>query len=176
MYAHASQLINLPIVSLQTGEPIAWVRHPVISLDNLETVAFYCVAPPQKTPLLLLGADIRQIASDCLVVDNEEALTDPSDIVRLEMMTKSSFSPLGKTVVSDIGRKLGTVEDYTINMETNRIQQLHVRQSWLRSFFGANLLIDRTQIIDINPKNIVVHDATVKAKSLPAKETMSTQA
>jgi sporulation protein YlmC with PRC-barrel domain len=167
MYALASQMNSLPIISLQTGEAVAWSRQPLIDIANLEILAFRCEGSHKKHQKILMIRDVRQLAGDCIIVDNEDELTDPEDIVRMKDMISSSYNPIDKLVVSDTGRKLGSVEDFTINLDTNRIQKLHIRQSMLRSWIGNSLVIDRTQIIDISPQRITVRDSTVKATILP---------
>ena len=84
-------------------------------------------------------------------------------------MIAHSYDPVDKPVVSDSGRKLGNVEDFSVNLETARIKKLYVRQSVIRSWLGSSLIIDRTQIIDISPKQITVRDATVSNSLLPSK-------
>jgi sporulation protein YlmC with PRC-barrel domain len=163
MYALASKIEGLPVISLQTGEAAAWTKRPVIDMTTLEIVAFLCESPRSKHPLILVSGDIRQFANDCLIIDNEEELTEPKDIIRLSSLVNAEYTPLDKPVISDTGRKLGNVEDYSVNLETSRIQKLFVRQSLLRAWLGSNLTIDRTQIIDITPKRIIVRDATLKA-------------
>jgi uncharacterized protein YrrD len=166
----------LPIISLQTGEAVAEACQPIIELSSLEILAFRCESSQRRRPVVLMARDVRQLASDCIIIDNEDELADPEDIVRLQAMLATSYTPLEKPVVSDTGRKLGNVDDYTINLETNRIQKLHVRQPMLRSWLGATLIIDRTQIIEITLKKITVRDSTVKAnlmRSEPIPETPS---
>jgi sporulation protein YlmC with PRC-barrel domain len=176
MYAQASQLQSLPVISLQTGETVASTRQLILDISTLEILAFKCEGPRRKQPLVLLSRDVRQLAADCIIIDNEDELADPADIVRLGAMLAANYNPIDKTVISDTGRKLGRVEDYSVNLETSRVQKLNVRQSILRSWLGVNLVIDRTQIIDISPKSITVRDSTVKAsimqtKSLPDTST-----
>ncbi len=176
MYAQASQMQSLPVISLQTGEVVALTRSPVIDIATLEVRAYRCEGIRGKQPLILMSRDIRQLATDCLIIDNEEELVEPADIVRLQSLIEANYNPLDKPVISDTGRKLGHVEDYTVNLETNRVQKLHVRQSILRAWLGNSLVIDRSQIIDITPKLITVRDATVKAPLLqtePIPETPS---
>jgi sporulation protein YlmC with PRC-barrel domain len=163
MYALASQMQSLPIISLQTGEAVAWSRQPLIDIGNLEILAFRCESSRKKHHQILMTRDIRQLAGDCIIIDNEDELADPEDIVRMQAMVSSSYNPIDKLVVSDTGRKLGTVEDFTVNLDTNRIQKLHIRQSLLRSWIGNSLVVDRTQIIDIAPQRITVRDSTVKS-------------
>jgi sporulation protein YlmC with PRC-barrel domain len=168
---------SLPVISLQTGEVVAITRTPVIDIGTLEIQAYRCESIRTKQPLILMSRDIRQLAADCLIVDNEEELMEPTDIVRLQEMLAAGFSPLDKPVVSDTGRKLGHVEDYSINLETNRIQKLNVRQSILRSWLGtSSLVIDRSQIIEVTPRFITVRDSTIKVPIMqtePVPETPS---
>lgn len=161
MYSLASNLKNQPIISLQTGHIIGWVDNPVLDVANLEVIGYMCRAPHHPKPLLLISRDIRQFASDCLIVDDEDELTEPSDIVRYTDTVRDQYSPVGKPVLADTGRRLGKVEDYSINLETSRVQKIYVRPSLLHSWFSPSLIIDRTQIVDATPERIVVRDATI---------------
>ena len=171
MYSLESNLVNQPIISLQTGQAVALVGPPVLDVATLEVVAYTCKIPNHKSPLLLMTGDIRQYAVDCIIIDDEEELANPDDIVRFTTDLSHHYSPLGKLVVADTGRKLGLVEDYSINLETNRVQKLYVRQSMLRSWLGSDLIVDRTQIIDITPERITVRDSTV-TNNLLASDTL----
>jgi sporulation protein YlmC with PRC-barrel domain len=161
MYALQSELKDQPVVSLQTGQPIATINQAVLDMGNLEVTAYMCAVPRQPAPVLVMAADIRQYAPDCIIIDDEEQLTDPADIVRLSLNPQRNYSPLGKTVVADTGRRLGTVEDYSINLETSRVQRLYIQQPLWRSWFGPSLIIDRIQIIDVTSERIIVRDATI---------------
>jgi len=115
-----------------------------------------------------MTSDIRQFAPDCIIVDSEDEISDPADLVRLNSIVKSSYDPMHKLVVSDAGRRLGYVEDFTVNLDSHRVQKLHVRQSIFQSWMGAALTIDRTQILDITHKQITVRDSTAKSRILPS--------
>lgn len=161
MYITASKLTNLPILSLQTGETIAWTRRPVLEVTQLAAVAFTCETTDHPASRVLLARDIRQLAPDCLIIDSEHDLSEPDDLVRLQHALRLNYSPIGKEVVSEIGRRLGRVEDYNFNLDTLRVQQLNVRQSLIKAWLGDNLVIDRSQIIEITPHRISVRDATI---------------
>ena len=160
---------GLPIVSLQTSEAVALNRAPIIDMETFGVVAFRCDSSSGHGTLVLMTRDIRQLAADCIIVDSEDELAKPEDIVRLQSTLKADYSPLDKTVVSDLGRKLGVVEDFAINSDNGTVQKLFVRASILRSLFGSNLTIDRSQIIDISPKKITVREATIKSPVLQAE-------
>jgi sporulation protein YlmC with PRC-barrel domain len=161
MYALESSLKGQPVISLQTGDLVAEINQPILDLATLEVVAYTCVVPRRRDPLLLITTDVRQYAADCVIIDDEDQLADPEDIVRFNADTKNPYSPLKKPVYADTGRKLGVVEDYSINLDTARVQKLYVRPSFWHSWVASNLVVDRTQIIDITPDRITVRDATV---------------
>jgi sporulation protein YlmC with PRC-barrel domain len=168
MYARVSKLLNLPIVSLQTGEAVAWTRAPILETTSLEIIAFRCeLGGRSGHSLVLLAADIRRLTSESIVIDSEEELADPADVVRLRPLIQAAYTPIGKGVFTDAGHKLGTVEDYTVNLQTNRVQKLYVRQSVLQAWIGSSLLIDRTQIVEISARRIIVRDTTIKTPILP---------
>lgn len=169
MYAQASKLEGLPIISLQTGEAVSWVKRPIIAITSLEAVAFQCVSPRHKQPLILTARDIRQLAPDCLIINDEADLSEPEDLIRLKDILETNFNPLEKPVITESERKLGSVEDYSLNLGTALIQKLQVRQSLLRSWLGASLVIDRSQIVDVTREHLVVRDATIKSTLMHAK-------
>jgi sporulation protein YlmC with PRC-barrel domain len=163
MYALASKLIGLPILSLQNAETITRVTDLVMAIESLEVIAVICEPHPQigKHPVLLLR-DVRQVAIDCLLVNTAEDLVEAEDIVRLAPLLERGFDPRGLRVVTDLKRRIGTVEDYTINLQTYHLQKIYVRQSLVHSWMGASLIIDRAQILEVSEREFVVRDATVK--------------
>ena len=169
MYVLASHLKELPVISLQTGETVAMVRQPLIDTATLEISGYICRTANHPAPLVLPVRDIREHAQDCLIIDAEEELAEPNELVRLRPLVEHNFTPIGKAAVTDLGRKLGRVEDFTINLETNRIQKLYIKQSILQSWLGSSLIVDRTQIVDVSLKQIVVRDTTAKAPILAAE-------
>lgn len=177
MYVLASRLADLGVISLQTGEVIATAEDLLVDRDELELVAFRCETTGRRpAPRVLLYRDLRQLAVDCLIVDSDDELSEANDIVRVQRLLEENFHPVGTAVVTDTGRRLGKVEDFTINTESGRTQKIYVRRSLWRSWIGSSLIIDRNQIIDVARDRIVVRDATVTATSLGPKPVPDNQA
>lgn len=170
MYILASALQDLPVISLQTGENIAIAREPVVDPQTLSIMAMVCELTKRGAKKILMMRDARQVAQDCLIVNSEDELTEPEDVVRLQPLLTNRFNPISRGVVTDLGRKLGVIEDYTINLDTMELQKLYIRQSIFRSWLGGSLIIDRSQIVDVTGRQIVVRDTTVVAPILPAEQ------
>jgi sporulation protein YlmC with PRC-barrel domain len=170
MYVLASQLKNLAIISLQTGETVTQVHTLIIEMEKLEIVAIACTPMKEYPDPILMVRDIRQIASDCLIIDSEDDIGSGADVIRLKEPIREAYSPIGAHVVSHMQRPIGKVEDFTINSESLKLQKLYIRQPIWRSWLGSSLIISREQILDVKPKLIVVKEATIESKSQLRKQ------
>jgi len=170
MYILANQLRDLPVMSLQTGQSIAATERPIINPFDLEVMAVQCyVGRVRRSRGVILMRDIRQFSSDCIIIDSFDEIENPSEIVRLREVVERQFDPVGKLVVNESGHRLGKVEDYTINLKTFMLQKLYVHQSLMKSILFNSLVIDRTQIIEVNDKQFTVRDASVSEPSLTSQ-------
>jgi len=155
----STSLINQPILSLRTSRPIAVSASVIINPNNLKIEGFYCVdSLDKKKSLILLTQDIRDVIATGLVVNDHEVLTDPSDLVRLKNILELGFELIGKPVVTVSKEKIGKVADYAADSGSLYIQKLYVSRSILKSFTGGNLSVDRSQIVDITNRKIVIGD------------------
>ncbi len=168
MFMLASHLGNMPVMSMQTGEAIAVLVRPLIDLSSLNVIALRCKGARTPTSSVILLRDVRQFASDCIIVDSFDDIVDAREIVRLRSIISTDFNPVDKPVFTDSSHHLGKVEDYTINLETYDLQKLYIHQSLIKSVIYNNLVIDRSQISNVTSKRIVVRDA-VTTTSLLAK-------
>jgi sporulation protein YlmC with PRC-barrel domain len=155
-------------MSLQTGTQVGMAVGHIIDPRRLNIVAFYCEGPLiDFSPAILHTTDIREFSSIGLIVDSADNLMPPDDLVRLKEIMDYHFDLEGKQVVEEGGHKLGKVGGYTVDSESFYVVKLHVRPTFLQSLGRAELLIDRTQISEINDKQIVVRRATVQDEERP---------
>lgn len=140
------------------------MRH-ILDPRRLNIVAFYCGGPLiDFSPAILHTTDIREFSSIGLIVDSADDIMPPDDLVRLKEILDYDFNLVGMQVVEEGGHKLGKVGGYTIDSDSFYIVKLQVKPTLLQSFSSAELLIDRTQIREINDNRIVVRKATIKDK------------
>ena len=157
----SGMLLNRPVLSLRTSSPIAVTQTPIINPNNLKIEGFYCQEPRNRARRILLTQDIREVLAQGMVVNDLDALSDPDELVRLKGTLKLNFELIGKVVVSG-DRRVGKVSDYATDIDSMYIQKIYVTQSLFKSFAGGNLGIDRSQIIEITDKRIVVSDLSQK--------------
>lgn len=152
-------LNNRPVLSLRTGTQVGTVMGAVINPNNLKIEGFYCQDRfEKKKQLVLLYKDIRDVIPQGFVVNDHDALSDPSELVRLQSIMKLQFVLIGKPVTTVSKDKVGKVTDFATEVETMYIQKLYVSQPIIKSLTSGSLSIDRSQIVEITNRRIIIND------------------
>jgi hypothetical protein len=152
----SANLLNKSVLSLRTGTPIASIIGPIVNPNNLKIEGFYCEDRFDRRELILLYQDIRDMLAQGYVVNDHDVLVEADELVRLKDVLALNFQLINKPVVTVGKEKVGKVSDYAT--ETMFVQKIYVSQSLLKSFTGGSLSIDRTQINEITPKQIIIND------------------
>lgn len=159
MLVLTKSLINQPVMSLRTGGPVGYSIQPIIDPNNLKIEGFHCVdSVNKKKQLILLTQDIREVLPMGLVVDDHSSLSEPDELVRLRKLINTNFELLGKSVVTKSGSRVGKVNDYAVEPDSMIIKKLYVTQSLIKNLTGGSLGVDRSQIIEITGRKIVIKD------------------
>lgn len=153
-----STLSNIPIMGVQTGGELARLATPIIDPASLSIVA-YVVSGRLLShhPIYLRIADIRELSDIGVIIDSIDEFVEPGDVIKIDEIVRLQFALTDMRVRDEKGTNLGKVIDFTIDTGSFYIQQLTIRRPLMYSFTDTELLIHRTQIIEINDKAIVVH-------------------
>lgn len=151
----SKQLIDQPVISLQTGQTIAITRLPIIDPRSLKIVGWWCT-DQANTQHVLLTTDVRETSHDGMLVNDHSALSNPDELARHREILEINFEPINKLVKTK-SRKLGRVTDYCYD-EGYMIQKIYVGQSIAKAIGTETLIISRTQIIEISDEHIIVRD------------------
>ncbi|MGF7229471.1 MAG: hypothetical protein ACQR33_05855 [Candidatus Saccharibacteria bacterium] len=159
----SNSLINRPVMSLRTGTQVATALWPIINPNTLRIEGFVCQDGFKKgNQLILVNQDVRDLIPQGIVINDHDVLTEPTELVRLQKVIALHFQLIGKHVITQRKSRLGKVEDYAIDIASMYIQKLYVSQPLFKNFSGGNLGIDRTQIVEVTDKKIVVQDLLEK--------------
>jgi len=158
-------MIGANVMSLQTGQPLAKLGAPIIDPHNLKIVAFYVSGPMVDfSPAVVFAEDIREFGEMGAIVDSSDNILNPTDMVRLGEVIGYNFALNGIWVIDEHKRKLGRVENYTLNPDNFLVQQLYLKPTLIKSFSIAHLTVSRDQIVAIDNQKITVKSPTVKEK------------
>lgn len=153
-----SSLTNAPIVGIQTGTELARTNKPIIDPADLSILGYELEGPLLDVhPSILRIDDVRELSDLGFIVDSSDEFVGVDDVVKLASVYNLHFDLVGMTVQDEKQHKLGKVIDFTLETTTFLIQQLTVKRPLFKSFSDTELIIHRTQIIEINNDAIVVH-------------------
>jgi sporulation protein YlmC with PRC-barrel domain len=151
-------ILNKPVLSIRTGGTVAWITDPIINPHKLSIEGFYVQDSMDKQPLVLLCQDIREFAPQGFIINDHDVLAQPEDLVRLKGILSLNFSLIGKPIVTTSGDKVGKVSDYAVETSSMYIQKIYAARSVWQSLASGSLSIDRSQIIEITTKHVVIGD------------------
>lgn len=162
-----SQLLDTPVMGLQTGTELARTARPVIDPRTLKIMAYELEGPLlDEHPSFLRIEDIRELSDIGMIVDASDEFVGLDDIIKLKETYELNFSLVGLTVLDDKKHKLGRVSGYTVEMGSFVIQQLNVRRPIMKSLGDTELLVHRSQILEITDTTVTVKSGKVNAEPI----------
>jgi uncharacterized protein YrrD len=161
-----SRLIGTPVMSLQTGTSLAETKAALIDPSNLKLVAYELDGPMLAERPYLRIADVRELSGIGMIVDSSDEFIGEDDVIAIKKLKDLGFVLNGMTVVDEQKHKLGKIEDYSIDTDSFIVQQLTVKRGVIKSLTDTALLVHRSQIIEINDRNIVVKTTAKKLQAV----------
>lgn len=158
-------LVNLQVMSLRTGAQIGATTSMIINPNNLKVEGWHVQDQFSKKQLVLLADDVRELLPQGLAVNDHEVLSEETDLVRLKPILEIGFTLNGKYVASNSGKQYGKVSEFAVETESFLVKKIYASQSILKSFSTGSLSIDRTQIVEITNKTIIIEDPTEPVSS-----------
>jgi len=167
-----SRLIGTPIMGLQTGVKLAVAKTPIIDPSNLMIVAYEVEGPfLSEKPSYIRIADVREFSDVGMIIDSNDEFIGLKDVIAIEKIQKLGFKLIGLSVIDESKHKLGKVSDYSLDVGNFTIIQLNVSRGVIKSLSETELLVHRSQIVEINNENLIVR--TTAKKLAPIDQTKS---
>lgn len=162
-----SKLIGTAVMGLQTGTKLASTKLPIIDPSSLQIVAYEVEGPLLvDKPSFLRIADVRELSEVGMIIDSSDEFIGLHDVVLIENIRKLNFHLVGLAVIDQRKHKLGKVSNYSLDSSSFMIQQLNVSRGGLKSLSETELLIHRSQIVEINDKAIIVRSTAQKLQPI----------
>lgn len=156
---------GINVMSLRTGMPVATVEAAIINPNNLYIEGWFVKESRKKDSLILLSNDIRDVLPQGFAINDQEVLSQPDELIRLKKILELDFKLLHLKVVSESGKGYGKVSDYAFETSNFFIQKIYAGQSIVKNFSGGSLSIDRSQIVEVTNRRIVIEDPSEEARS-----------
>lgn len=172
MLTYLSAISGTPILSLHQVTEIGFIIHPIIDPRNFKIIAFRAntLVRDESDREVLLASSIREISRGGYIINSVEEILPLDDIVRDRDIILQNYSPLGKNVVTESGKKLGRVTNATFENKTFRVMQLVLKPTLAKSLLSSELLIETKQIVEVDDKRIIIKDIEQTVKTGKTKE------
>ncbi|MDO8444371.1 MAG: hypothetical protein Q7S80_02620 [bacterium] len=125
-----SKLIGSPIAGLKDSAKVGTVADLIINDTDL-TVAAVMVVPKLSfvaKQKVVSSTDFVHLTKNGLIISDEEALVEISELVRVETLYKNKCFGLAQKVVTKSGAYIGHVYDYLIDSATCAIHKFYVKK------------------------------------------------
>lgn len=161
-----NRILHTAVMSLQTGAELARIKHVLIDPRDLTVVAYELEGHNlDQHPSYLRPIDARELSHLGLIVDSNEEFIGSDDVIRVKEVIDFGFNLIGLDVIDDQKKKLGKIISFSLDSESFSVQQLSVKRPLLRSFGETELLINRSQVIEVSDTAIKVASASVEQSS-----------
>lgn len=168
-----ARISNYPVLSLHIGGEIARIISPIVDPNDLKIIAFFvsgAIVRGEEVGNILKTDSIREISKLGIIVDSADEFVEEGDVIRIDEILGLNFSPIGLKVESKKGSNLGKVIGYMINTENFLIQQVIVKRPMIKSFMDSELLIGRSEIVEVTDYKIIVRDEEDKIRQNAMKK------
>ena len=170
MILSTNQLLDCPVMSLQTGKEVARASEILVNPDNFKIVGFVLKGDKlDLDPSILRIEDIRELSDIGFIVDSSDEFIGTEDVLKIKKIYDKNFELVGMNVVDDLNHKLGKIDETFFSTETFEIVQFSIMQPFFKRISESDLLISQNQVIDVKDDTIVV--ASPKAKASERKST-----
>ncbi len=159
-------LLNHPVLSLHVGGEVARLGLPIIDPSDLKVIAYQVSGPTIGGEVgdILMVRDMRETDKIGAIIDSTDVLVNREDVLKIDKIMRLNFHLIGHKVVTKRGSRLGKVIDFTLNPDTFMIQQLVVKRPIAKAFFDPELLIGRSEVVEIDDYKLIVKDEEAKIR------------
>lgn len=166
MLINGSRLIGCPILSLHVGGAIAHTSDIIIDPNDLKIIGFKVSGPLVRGEVgdVLPVDSVREFSRAGMIVDSIDELVDGEEVIRIRDVLDLNFSLPGLKVVSENKSKLGKITDYIVDSDSWDIYQLIVQRPIMKSLLDPELIIARSEIVEVNDYQVTVKDEHSKLR------------
>lgn len=145
-----SSLARLAVAEINRQMKIGYIYRGVIDADKLAIIGFLVKKNLLARPLFVSAEETVDLEKSGLLIQSEDSLVPPSEIVRAARILSHKVDLIGLPVLTKDNRYLGRVYDFSFEIPTYRIASFYLIKFFRRRIIG------RSKIIKITPKALVV--------------------
>jgi len=158
------KFLSLPIISLQEGHQIGYVKSLILNARTKSLAAI--VVDPKgffKDQRIIPYSRVVSVGDDAITIDKESHVEKPSNLPELLELVKEKLTIIGTKLVTETGKTLGNADEYYIDPKTGKITQIEISGGKLEGFLSGKAWIAAEYITTIGHDVIVTQKESEKA-------------
>jgi len=164
MLIEHSKLVGLPIFELENQTKVADLVDFFIDEDELTIEAAIARSAGILHQIKFIsGKEMVELSKTALIVQEEESVVAPKEMVRLNKKLKHRAKIVGEKVYTKKGEYLGSVSDYVLDDSTLSIVRIYIKKLF------DQRIIHASAIVKVEQHKITVKDnfEMVKPAAIP---------
>jgi len=151
--------LSLPIISLQEGQQIGYVKNLILDPSTkalaaivVDTKGFF------KDQRIIPYSKVISVGEDAITIDKESHVEKTSSLPELLDLVKEKLTIIGTKMVTETGKTLGIAQEYYVDPETGTITQIEISGGKLEGILSGKAWIPAEYIMTIG------HDVIISQK------------
>ena len=157
MEKYHSKTIQIPVIN-QDGEPLGIIKKILINFDKGKVIGFIIGRNKIISPIDIMTWE------DYIKINNKDDIVSETEIIEVKTYIKDKRKIIGSKVITEKGKLLGKVIDYTINSNFYSLEKLIVKKTFLKFIKFNKQIIPANEIIEIKKNKIIVKEDTKDIK------------
>lgn len=157
MFIQASKLINLPIGALDTQSRVARLVDIITNPEDGDILGFLAKPAGLLSKFKVISKnEVVEIDARGLVIQSEETMVEPREIVRINEALNKNTKILGALAVTENGKSLGRIYDFLIDQSTLAIYKIYIRGTW------EDRILPFDKVVKIEKGRVIFADDTLE--------------
>lgn len=155
---HSKKLLTLPVISLNDGEELGKVQGVVIDPEAVSLVALIldCRKGLFKEPRLIPFHHITSFGDYAVTIRDSDNCERANQLPHLGPLFRRPTQILGAKVLTEDGNLLGTIEEFSFDPLSGKINSLELTNSFLNSLVHGKYRLEGDTITTIGKSTIIV--------------------
>ncbi len=153
------KFLSLPIISLQEGQHIGYVKSLIFN-PQTKSLAAIVVDPKGlfKDQRIIPYNKVISVGEDAVTIDKGAHVEKSTNIPEILDLLKEKLTIIGTKVITENGKTLGIAEEYYINPEDGKMTHIEIAGGKVDGLFNGKAHLKADSLITIG------HDIIVAAK------------
>lgn len=164
MFLEASKILKKPLAGIEEQSKIGEICDILIDPDKGLVLGYLIKGGLLGDLKVLPISDIVSYDDEGVVTKTSENLIKPEAMERIQKLMGDNIKILDAPVSTESGERIGKVNDFIVDTQLGNITK------YMISGINKSLIVDHDQIVEINPKQIIVKDGLEMPKETETAE------